>query len=316
MSRFSNLMQKFLASTVFLGSLVIGMKLAGRAHGQLSPPVAPLPLNGIPTSTAQTPAPSSANATTSPDALKANQAAQAAQLAQAIPQPSASPSPAPSPSASPAKAESDAKAFVPSEVESYVPLPKKVEDPRMVIQTSGGNIRVRLFPALAPRNVRNIVDLARGEKEFIDARTSKKVRRPFYLNTTIHRVVSGFLIQAGCPFGNGRGGPGYTVPDEFHPTLRFNTPGIVAMAPQREGTEIKKDSNGSQFFITLRPMPEYNDKATIIGVVERGIELLNRISAAPTGPTDRPIRRIFIFNIEIEDPGGVFNSPPPPTPAQ
>lgn len=209
---------------------------------------------------------------------------------------SGSPTPSPTP-----------EKFVPSEVETFAPIPEKIDDPRLVLHTSMGDITIRLFPAIAPMNVRNIIQLARGEREFIDVKTSKKVRRPFYNGLTFHRVIPGFIIQGGCPFGNGRGGPGYTVPDEFSPAARFSEPGMVAMAPQRQGTQMKKDSNGSQFFITLAPMPDGNDKYTIIGKVESGMDVVRRISQVRTGPTDRPIRRVFINSVDIIDRSGLYD---------
>lgn len=257
--------QKTLAVSIFLLSIIGGVQLASKAIGQTDSSAQP------------TPAPQSETSTEA----------------------QASPEPTPKETA-----------FVPSEVESYAPIPVKVDDPRMVLKTSMGTITIRLYPAIAPQNVRNVIELARGEREFIDAHTSKRARRPYYTNLTFHRVVPGFLIQTGCPFGNGRGGPGYYVADEFHPSARFNEAGIVAMAPQRDGAKMRKDANGSQFFITLGPMPDADDKFTIIGRVERGMDVVRRISQVKTGPTDRPIRRVFLNSVEIIDRSGLYDESP------
>jgi len=191
--------------------------------------------------------------------------------------------------------------FVPSDVETIIPHQVKQSDPRAVLRTSMGDITIRLFQNYAPKNVHAFIDLARGDREFTDVKTGRTVRRPFYVDLTFHRVVNGFLIQTGCPLGNGRGGPGFSTADEVSQTLQFNKPGIVAMAPQREGKSERKDSNGSQFFITVAPMPEWDGKFTIIGEVEKGMRVVNKISQARTGPTERPIKRVFLNSVEIFD---------------
>ncbi len=191
--------------------------------------------------------------------------------------------------------------FVPSEVSPVFAATKKVPDPRAIIHTTMGKITIRLAANLTPRSVRHFIELARGDREFVDVRTSKKTRRPFYSNMIFHKIVAGYFIQTGCPFGTGRGGPGYAIADEYHPNLRFNKPGMVAFAPVSDGTKTQADSNGSQFFITLNAMPEFNDKFTIFGEVEKGMDVVKKIAAAKVGPTDRPIRRIYLQDIEVVD---------------
>jgi peptidyl-prolyl cis-trans isomerase A (cyclophilin A) len=185
--------------------------------------------------------------------------------------------------------------YVPSDVETYSPS----DDVRAVVRTSMGSFTIRLQSSRAPINVANFVALAKGTKPFIDVKTSKKVSRPFYNGLIFHRVLAGHLIQSGCPFGNGHGGPGYTVPDEISPFMKFNKPGVVAMAGGRRGVLTEKDSNGSQFFITVSPQPEWDGKYTVIGEVEKGMDVVQRISKARTGPADKPIHRITILSIDI-----------------
>lgn len=179
-------------------------------------------------------------------------------------------------------------------------------EPTVVVKTSEGEFKIQLSPIVAPTNVKNFLDLALGQKEFIDTRTGKKVRRPFYTGLNCHRVLKGYYIQCGCPFGNGRGGPGFKVNDELSPAVRFDRPGIVAMAPMREGggkgPGYEKNSNGSQFFISLAPLPESDGKFTIIGKISSGMETIKKIASTPTGPTDRPIKRVIIFSIDPDLP--------------
>ncbi len=92
---------------------------------------------------------------------------------------------------------------------------KQKENPVYIIQTTMGNIEVELFINDAPETVANFIGLAEGTKEFVDQKTGKKENRPFYNNLIFHRVIKNFMIQGGCPLGNGTGGPGYKFPDEI-----------------------------------------------------------------------------------------------------
>jgi len=95
---------------------------------------------------------------------------------------------------------------------SQEPREKGKKNPMCIIQTSMGNIEVELFQNDAPKTVANFIGLAEGTKEFTDEKTGKKVKKPFIF----HRVIKGFMLQAGCPQGNGRGGPGYSFADEIN----------------------------------------------------------------------------------------------------
>ena len=98
------------------------------------------------------------------------------------------------------------------------------------VQTSEGNFKVRLFDDKAPKTVANFTGLAEGTKEWTDPKTRQKVTRPFYDGLIFHRVIDGFMLQGGCPMGNGMGGPGYQFADEFGPGLRHDRPGMLSMA--------------------------------------------------------------------------------------
>ena len=95
---------------------------------------------------------------------------------------------------------------------------KQKENPVYVIQTTLGDIEVELFQSETPKTVANFIGLAEGTKEFEDSKTGKKVKRPYYNGLIFHRVIKNFMIQGGCPLGNGRGGPGYTFADEIDAT--------------------------------------------------------------------------------------------------
>ena len=115
------------------------------------------------------------------------------------------------------------------------------------IVTEKGTISVDLFSEQTPITVANFVNLA---------------SRGFYDNLNFHRVIQDFMIQGGCPSGNGMGGPGYRFADEFLPELRHDSSGKLSMANAGPGT------NGSQFFITHVPTPHLDDAHTIFGSVK------------------------------------------------
>lgn len=117
---------------------------------------------------------------------------------------------------------------------------------KATIHTTKGDIKVNLFPEKAPLTVLNFVNLA---------------KRGYYDGLTFHRVIPDFMIQGGCPIGNGTGGPGYRFEDEFSPDLRHSKPGMLSMANAGPNT------NGSQFFITHVPTPWLDDKHSIFGEV-------------------------------------------------
>ncbi len=181
----------------------------------------------------------------------------------------------------------------------------------LVVKTSEGEFKITLKPDIAPINVENFLDLALGQKEFVDVRTSKKVKRPFYTGLNCHRVIRSVLIQCGCPFGNGRGGPGFTVTDERSSAMKFDRPGVVAMALARstdqnaqakDGIGYAPNTAGSQFFISLGPLPEYTGHFTVIGQITSGMDTIRKIASTPTGPTDRPIKRVIIFSVDPDLP--------------
>ncbi|MCP2314491.1 peptidylprolyl isomerase [Kitasatospora paracochleata] len=165
------------------------------------------------------------------------------------------------------------------------------------LKTNQGDIEIRLLPNHAPRTVKNFVELATGEREWIDPNTGQKSTAPLYDGTVFHRVIEGFMIQGGDPLGNGTGGPGYKFADEFHPDLAFTKPYLLAMANAGPGT------NGSQFFITLGPTTWLTGKHTIFGEVttDAGKKVVDAIGTTETNPrNDRPVNDVVIEKVVIE----------------
>ena len=163
------------------------------------------------------------------------------------------------------------------------------------LHTSLGNIVVRLEEQRAPSTVKNFVGLATGTQEWKDPRSGEIKRGvPMYDGTIFHRVIPDFMIQAGCPLGQGTGGPGYKFKDEFHPELRHAGPGVLSMANSGPGT------NGSQFFITVAATEWLTNKHTIFGEVTQGQDIVEAIVGVETGPMDRPSTDVVIEKIVVE----------------
>jgi cyclophilin family peptidyl-prolyl cis-trans isomerase len=146
------------------------------------------------------------------------------------------------------------------------------------LHTNHGPIRLELFPDDAPKTVANFEQLARDG---------------FYDGLTFHRVIPDFMIQGGCPRGDGTGGPGYTFEDEFnqHKVVR----GALAMANAGPNT------NGSQFFIVTTEAASWLDgKHTVFGEVTEGMDVVDRISELPRDGNDRPREPVTIERVEVE----------------
>ena len=133
--------------------------------------------------------------------------------------------------------------------------------------TQRGEFSVELFADDAPLTVENFVNLARSG---------------FYDGTTFHRVIPGFMAQAGDPTGTGRGGPGYQFGDEFSPRRRHDAAGVLSMANAGAGT------NGSQFFITFGPTPHLDDRHSVFGRVTDGMDVVRSIRERDPGRDREP----------------------------
>ncbi len=133
---------------------------------------------------------------------------------------------------------------------------KQIQDIRIVLKTTKGEIKGKLYASKAPLTVANFLNLA---------------SKGYYDGITFHRVIPDFMIQGGDPTGTGRGGPGYRFEDEFGEGLFHNRPGLFSMANAGPNT------NGSQFFITHVPTPHLDGKHAIFGEVTEGQNVVNSI---------------------------------------
>ena len=173
------------------------------------------------------------------------------------------------------------------------------------LRTTMGDVRIELFPNHAPKTVGNFVDLAEGSRQWKDPQGATRTD-PYFDGLTFHRIIGGFMIQGGCPRGDGRGGPGYEFDDEIHPELTFNKPYLLAMANagQRRDpvTGRPKGTNGSQFFITTSTPTHLNRKHTIFGEVAdaESRAVVDQIAGVRTDGQDRPLTPVVIEHVTIE----------------
>jgi peptidyl-prolyl cis-trans isomerase A (cyclophilin A) len=169
-----------------------------------------------------------------------------------------------------------------------------MSNPTATLHTNHGDITVELFEDRAPNTVENFIGLATGEKEWEDPETGETRTDPLYDDVLFHRIISDFMIQGGDPTGTGRGGPGYTFDDEFHPELRHDDEGILSMANSGPNT------NGSQFFITLGPQPHLDDRHAVFGKVTDGMDVVREIGSVPTGRNDKPREDVVLESVDVE----------------
>lgn len=159
---------------------------------------------------------------------------------------------------------------------SQIDLPNRVA----VMQTNQGVMELELYEKRAPITTKNFIDLA---------------QKGFYDNLTFHRIIKDFMIQGGDPEGDGMGGPGYEIKDEFHPELKHDTSGILSMANAGANT------GGSQFFITLVPTPHLDNRHAVFGKVIKGEDVLKKIGTVETDSMDKPINPVILEKVTIKD---------------
>jgi peptidylprolyl isomerase len=156
------------------------------------------------------------------------------------------------------------------------------EEMIVVFETNRGNIEFKLYPDITPKTVENFVGL---------------VNKGYYDGIIFHRVIKQFMVQGGDPTGTGRGGEslwGGKFEDEVTPAVKFDKPGLLAMANAGPGT------NGSQFFITTIPTPWLNMKHTIFGEVKSGYDVVSAIETCKVGSADRPVEEQKIIKAYVK----------------
>ena len=158
---------------------------------------------------------------------------------------------------------------------------------------NGDVIKAELYPDIAPSTVRNFISL---------------VNKGFYNGLIFHRVIEGFMIQGGCPDGNGMGGPGYSIKGEFAQNGFDNdlkhTPGVLSMA-----RAMHPDSAGSQFFIMHKTSPHLDGASAACGKVIEGMENVNKIAETRTDYSDRPLEEQRIKTMTVETFGVDYPEP-------
>ncbi len=160
--------------------------------------------------------------------------------------------------------------------------------------TERGVIPCELTEQLTPVTVANFVGLARGLRPWYDRDLDEWVTSPYYDDTTFHRVIPGFMVQAGDPTGTGRGNPGYLIPDEFNPDLRHDDAGVLSMANKGPNT------GSAQFFITLAPTEHLDGVHAVFGrCTSDGIAIITAIADVARDANDQPLASEGISEVRI-----------------
>ena len=167
-------------------------------------------------------------------------------------------------------------------------------NPVVTITMDNGDVmKAELYPEIAPNTVNNFISL---------------INKGFYDGKIFHRVISGFMIQGGCPNGNGMGGPGYCIKGEFSQNRFKNdlkhTPGVLSMA-----RAMAPDSAGSQFFIMHKDSPHLDGSYAAFGKVTEGLDIVDKIAAVQTDYQDRPLKEQKIKSMTVETFGETYPEP-------
>ena len=169
-----------------------------------------------------------------------------------------------------------------------------MKNPVVTIEMMNGDIiKAELYPEIAPNTVNNFISL---------------VKKGFYDGLIFHRVISGFMIQGGCPDGTGMGGPGYCIKGEFlqngFPNSLNHTEGVLSMA-----RAMSPNSAGSQFFIMHKDAPHLDGAYAAFGKVIDGMENVNKIADVRTDYSDRPMKEQKIKAMTVETYGEEYPEP-------
>ena len=157
---------------------------------------------------------------------------------------------------------------------------KLAANPVVSFKTTLGDFQAELFMDKAPVTAGNFIKL---------------VKEGFYDGIIFHRVIEGFMIQGGDPTGTGSGGPGYTIPDEFHPELKHDAPGVFSMA------NAGRNTGGSQFFITLAATEWLDFKHAVFGKVVSGMDIVEKIGKTSTDRRDCPVEPVIMLSVTVTE---------------
>ena len=167
-------------------------------------------------------------------------------------------------------------------------------NPVVTITMENGDVmKAELYPEIAPNTVNNFISL---------------VKKGFYYELILHRVINGFMIQGGCPNGNGMGGPGYTIKGEFSQngfTNNFkHTKGVLSMARAMD-----PNSAGSQFFIMHKDAPHLDGAYAAFGKIIEGMDIVNHIAETPVDYSDRPMTPQVMKKVTVDTFGVEYPEP-------
>ena len=168
------------------------------------------------------------------------------------------------------------------------------QNPIVTIEMENGDIiKAELYPEIAPNTVKNFISL---------------VKKGYYDGLIFHRVINGFMIQGGCPNGNGMGGPGYSIKGEFSQNGFQNdlkhTAGVLSMA-----RSMMPNSAGSQFFIMHKDAPHLDGAYAAFGMVIDGMDVVNKIAETRTDYSDRPLKEQKIKSMTVDTFGEAYDEP-------
>ena len=169
-----------------------------------------------------------------------------------------------------------------------------MNNPVVTITMENGDVmKAELYPDIAPNTVNNFISL---------------VEKGFYDGLIFHRVISGFMIQGGCPEGTGTGGPGYSIKGEFSqngfPNALKHDEGVLSMA-----RAMHPDSAGSQFFIMHKASPHLDGAYAAFGKITEGMDIVNKIAAVKTDYSDRPMEEQKIRSMTVDTFGEAYSKP-------
>lgn len=167
-------------------------------------------------------------------------------------------------------------------------------NPIVTFEMENGDImKAELYPEIAPNTVNNFISL---------------VKKGYYDGLIFHRVISGFMIQGGCPDGTGMGGPGYKIKGEFKQNGFTNnlkhTAGVLSMARAMD-----PDSAGSQFFIMHKTSPHLDGAYAAFGQITEGMDVVNKIAETDTDYNDRPLEDKRMKKVSVDTKGTEYEEP-------